>query len=117
MPALLDESSLLAPKGSMGTTSPSCDALADMSAGIVWATLRKKSNMYWREAGSYCWQASVSALWKAELWSTLRVFRAPAVSRGAEIWGRERGTNIDMYGIAVGEAAAHMSLREEAIGE
>ncbi len=46
-----------------GTLAVSVELVADVSVGegtgegdeegMVWATVRKKSSMYWREAGSY----------------------------------------------------------------
>ncbi len=105
MPARLEESSrddAPPPIGSIGTTSPSWEALADMSAGMDCATPRKKSSMYWREAGSYCVAGKGT---KGQ----------PCEGRSLTRGGGE-ATNIDLHGIAIGEAA-HVALGKEAVGK
>ena len=45
------------------------------------------------------------------------VCRPLTVSRRLEVGDKDKSTNIDLYSVAVSESAAHVTLREKAVGE
>ena len=45
------------------------------------------------------------------------MLRATTVFQGLQLGDKDRGTNIDLYSVAIGKTAAHMTFRKEAIGE
>src|SRR5690348_10303066 len=77
--------------GSSGTTPSTPSPLA--SAGMLCATLRKKSSMYWSEAGSYC-----------------------ACRSASDSQLRNGETHVNLDSISFREPA-HMPLGKESIGE
>jgi hypothetical protein len=75
-----------------------------VSVGMDWATPRKKSSMYWSDAGSYC-------MLKLKCQRYMHIRDCVVYTANQRLL-----TNINLNGISVAEAT-HMAVREEPVGK